>query len=190
MLLVTSMASASLSAARDFAHSTCRHFALLLASGWGRLPSPPLPPSSKYTSYPVLDGVPAHVGALRHLDPHSILEAFQEVRPDCHRCRCAEPLQDRHFDQSASLQGFVLMDSDQRGAVLGCMSVFLETLDVVTSAQQGFIELGHATVAGALTVAASFCCRSRHELSIGYHAGHGCLACRTWSSPGPIWRLS
>lgn len=79
MLLVTTMGSAGLSSAHGFAYSTCRHFALLLASGWGRMPAPPLPPSSKYTSYPVLDGMPAYVVGLRHLDPHMILEAFQEV---------------------------------------------------------------------------------------------------------------
>lgn len=91
MLLVTTMAAASLTAAQDFAYSACRHFALLLASGWGRLPSTPLPPSSKYTSYAVLDGVPAYVAALRHLDPRSILEAFQEVSQPCTLAPPAQP---------------------------------------------------------------------------------------------------
>lgn len=79
-LLLTTMASAGHVGASDFAHSTCRHFALLFASGWGREPLAALPPSSKYTSYPVLEGMPASVAALKHLHPQAILEAFQEVR--------------------------------------------------------------------------------------------------------------
>lgn len=79
LLLLTTMASASKEGARDFALGTCRHFALLLASQWGRQPSPALPPTSKYTSYPVLDGMPANAAALKDLHPQAVLEAFQEV---------------------------------------------------------------------------------------------------------------
>jgi hypothetical protein len=78
-LLLTTMASARNEGAADFAHGVCRHFALLLASGWGAQQPPALPPSSKYASYPVLDGVPAKVTALKHLHPKAVLEAFQEV---------------------------------------------------------------------------------------------------------------
>lgn len=79
-LLLTTMASAGNSGAGDFAHGACRHFALLFASRWGRQALPALPPTSKYASYPVLDGMPANVAALKHLHPQAILEAFQEVR--------------------------------------------------------------------------------------------------------------
>ena len=79
-LLLTTMASSGQEGAGSFAHSTCRHFALLFASGWGQQLPPALPPSSKYGSYPVLDGVPAKVTALKHLHPQAVLEAFQEVR--------------------------------------------------------------------------------------------------------------
>lgn len=80
LLLLTTMASASNEGAREFALGTCRHFALLLASQWGRQPLPALPPTSKYTSYPVLDGMPANAAALKDLHPQAVLEAFQEVR--------------------------------------------------------------------------------------------------------------
>lgn len=78
-LLLTTMSSAHRAEADTFAHSVSRHFALLFASSWGRHPAPPLPPSSKYASYPVLEGMPANVAALKHLHPEAILEAFQQV---------------------------------------------------------------------------------------------------------------
>lgn len=83
LLLLTTMAAASIDGAREFALGACRHFALLLASQWGRQPLPALPPTSKYTSYPVLNGMPANAAALKELHPQAILEAFQEVRPAC-----------------------------------------------------------------------------------------------------------
>lgn len=136
-LLVTTMASSTLSGAEDFAFSTCRHFALLLASGWGRAQPPVLPPSSKYTSYPVLDGVPATVAALKHLHPQAILEAFQEVscltfyargtRCCCTPVRCAVLV---------ASQGFALARKEDRRAVLNCLAIFLDALDVITTAQR------------------------------------------------------
>ena len=78
-LLVLSMSVSELPQPTAFAHAVCRHFALLFAAGWGLNQPPALPPSSKYSSYPVLDGVPAHVAALKYLHPEAILEAFQEV---------------------------------------------------------------------------------------------------------------
>lgn len=78
-LLLTTMASSKEAWTLDFSHNACRHFALLLASGWGALQAPALPPSSKYASYPVLGGMPAKVTALKHLHPCAILEAFQQV---------------------------------------------------------------------------------------------------------------
>jgi transformation/transcription domain-associated protein len=79
-LLVTTMSSSRFDqSSEEFAFGACRHFALLLASTWGRLPNPPLPPSSKYAAYPVLNGIPATVAALKHLHPEAILDAFAKV---------------------------------------------------------------------------------------------------------------
>lgn len=79
-LLVTTMSCSRFDqSSEEFAFGACRHFALLLASPWGRLPNPPLPPSSKYAAYPVLSGIPATVAALKHLHPEAILDAFAEV---------------------------------------------------------------------------------------------------------------
>ncbi|KAL4854024.1 Transcription-associated protein 1 [Chlorella vulgaris] len=110
-LLVTTMASSHLPGAEDFAFGTCRHFALLVASGWGQSLQPALPPSSKYASYPVLDGVPAAVAALRHLHPGAISDAFQE--------------------------GFALDRQVERSAVLRCLAVFLDALEILADAQGG-----------------------------------------------------
>ncbi|PSC74456.1 transformation transcription domain-associated -like [Micractinium conductrix] len=109
-LLLTTMASARREGGGAYAHGVCRHFALLLASGWGAQQAPPLPPSSKYSRYPVLqDDMPAKVTALKHLHPNTVLEAFQE--------------------------GFALSSAEEREAVLDCLVVFLDTLEAVTSAQ-------------------------------------------------------
>lgn len=79
LLAITMSSSRFGGSSEDFAFGACRHFALLLASTWGRLPNPALPPSSKHAAYPVLSGIPATVAALKHLHPEAILDAFTEV---------------------------------------------------------------------------------------------------------------
>ncbi|KAL4439666.1 hypothetical protein ABPG75_002667 [Micractinium tetrahymenae] len=116
-LLLTTMATSNQAGARDFAHNACRHFALLLASGWATQQAPALPPSSKYASYPVLGGMPAKVTALKHLHPHAILEALQE--------------------------GFALQSMEERDAVLGCMAAFLDALGVATSTKRNLPAQAH-----------------------------------------------
>ena len=102
-LLLTTMASARREGGGAYAHGVCRHFALLLASGWGAQQAPPLPPSSKYSRYPVLqDGMPAKVTALKHLHPNTVLEAFQEVR-QAGRQQLGGTQQAAHLSQSLQL---------------------------------------------------------------------------------------
>lgn len=145
-LLVTTMASSSHPSAAGFAHNTCRHFALLMASGWGRPPPPALPPSSKYATYPVLGGMPANTAALKHLHPQAVLEAFQEVRRvgwavtvERVLLNTATPSRKRSsvfpFCSRFHCQGFALAAAAERAAVLTCLAVFLDALDTVTSAQ-------------------------------------------------------
>lgn len=114
-LLVSVMASAAYDdqlggTAKEFAHSTCRHFALLLASGWGDAAMPPPAPlSSRISDYGVKGGIPAYVASLKHLQPHILLDSFQE--------------------------GMKLSVSGQREAVIECMCVFLDTLNEVGEVQ-------------------------------------------------------
>lgn len=138
--------------AKEFAFATCRHFALLLASGWAATAvsrwddqnltfggctlsllccssfncfldnpppalynslslqtPPPAPPSSKVTKYGVRGGIPAHVATLKHLQPHVLLDAFQ--------------------------QGLKQNSAAARAAVVECMEVFLDTLVEVGEVQ-------------------------------------------------------
>jgi hypothetical protein len=133
--------------AKEFAHATCRHFALLLAAGWASTPvrkstpahsifyfffhnkihllltnliitlplpelpqsPPPAPPSSRVDKYNVRGGVPAFVATLKHLQPHVLLDAFQ--------------------------QGLRQSNAKARAAVVECMGVFLDTLQEVGAVQ-------------------------------------------------------
>lgn len=192
-LLLTTMASSNQDGAQEFAHSACRHFALLLASGWGARPAPALPPTSKYASYPVLDGMPASVTALKHLHPCAILEAFEEVRlGSLGTIWCsvrALPRQSRpskiHVSKSSCFlrpQGFALKNTKERDAVLGCMSAFLGALKVVTTAQssappQASSQPGNDTLlAGLDTPAAASSTGDRWRIATGHRFGSSPLA--------------
>lgn len=68
------------------------------------------PPSSRMMKYEVLGGIPAYVATLKHLQPHVLLDAFQE--------------------------GLKRENGKERAAVVDCMSVFLDTLIQVGKVQQ------------------------------------------------------
>ena len=96
---------------RSFAHATCRHFALLMSSGWANMAIPPwAPPTSRMVKYDVLGGIPAYVATLKHLQPHILLDAFE--------------------------QGLKRKDTNERLATVECMSVFLDTLVEIGQIQE------------------------------------------------------
>jgi transformation/transcription domain-associated protein len=96
---------------RGFAHATCRHFALLMSSGWANMAIPPwAPPTSRMVKYDVLGGIPAYVATLKHLQPHILLDAFE--------------------------QGLMRKNVNERLATVECMSVFLDTLIEIGHVQQ------------------------------------------------------
>ena len=70
---------------------------------------PSAPPSSRIVKYDVLGGIPAHIATLKHLQPHVLLDAFQEG-----------------LKQDAAWE---------REAVIECMSVFLDTLIAIGRVQ-------------------------------------------------------
>jgi hypothetical protein len=70
---------------------------------------PPAPPSSRIDKYNVRGGIPAYVATLKHLQPHVLLDAFQE--------------------------GFHQSNAKARAAVVECMGVFLDTLQEVGAVQ-------------------------------------------------------
>ena len=102
---------------RAFAHATCKHFALLMTAGWSNMAIPPwAPPTSRMVKYDVLQGIPAYVATLKHLQPHILLDAFEK--------------------------GLQRESEKERKATIECISVFLDTLMDVGKAQQ---QLAQAT---------------------------------------------
>ena len=96
---------------RSFAHATCRHFAFLMASGWASMAIPPwAPPTSKMIKYDVLGGIPAYIATLKHLQPHILLDAFE--------------------------QGLKRESASERSATVECITVFLDTLNEIGQLQQ------------------------------------------------------
>lgn len=96
---------------KSFAHSTCRHFAYLMASGWARMAIPPwAPPTSRMTRYNVLGGIPACVATLKHLQPHILLDAFE--------------------------QGLRRENPTERAATVDCIAVFLDALLEIGNTQK------------------------------------------------------
>lgn len=94
-----------------FAHSTCRHFAYLMASGWAKMGIPPwAPPTSRMTRYNVLGGIPACVATLKHLQPHILLDAFE--------------------------QGLKRENPTERAATVDCIAVFLDALLEIGNSQK------------------------------------------------------
>ena len=99
------------SQSRAFAHATCRHFAFLMTAGWSNMAIPPwAPPTSRMVKYDVLQGIPAYVATLKHLQPQIILDAFEK--------------------------GLKRESEKERAGTVECMSVFLDTLLDVGKAQQ------------------------------------------------------
>eukprot|EP00887_Chlorella_sp_A99_P004017 scaffold11.g4017.t1 len=106
-LLVTTMVASAEGSdlaeeAAPFALATVRHFALLLAVGWGAQAAPPVPPSSRHMRYGAMGGVSACVAILKHLDPRIILDAFQA--------------------------GLGTPQAGQRAAVVRCMAALVDAL--------------------------------------------------------------
>jgi hypothetical protein len=96
---------------RAFAHATCRHFAFLMTAGWSNMAIPPwAPPTSKMVKYDVLQGIPAYVATLKHLQPQILLDAFEN--------------------------GLRRESEKERTATAECMSVFLDALLDIGKAQQ------------------------------------------------------
>jgi transformation/transcription domain-associated protein len=95
---------------RSFAHATCRHFAFLMAAGWSNMAIPPwAPPTSRMVKYDVLQGIPAYVATLKHLQPHILLDAFEK--------------------------GLQREAEKERRGTIECMCVFLDTLMEIGNAQ-------------------------------------------------------
>ena len=96
---------------RAFAHATCKHFAFLMTAGWSNMAIPPwAPPSSQMVKYDVLQGIPAYVASLKHIQPHILLDAFEH--------------------------GLQRESEMERLATIECMSVFLDTLLDIGKVQQ------------------------------------------------------
>lgn len=101
---------------RNFAHATCRHFAFLMSSGWANMAIPPwAPPTSRMIKYDVLGGIPAYVATLKHLQPHILLDAFE--------------------------QGLKRENGKERMATVECMSIFLDALVDVGHIQQDKVDV-------------------------------------------------